>query len=1137
MINTIKILIFLILFFPTVSKAQLSIGEAPLATTVTYQNDVTFSGSVTATGTISNVHVRKTLPLGLKFISGSPNATLISGSLNCGGEVVDISFGNLNGGPSGQIFSYTIVARAICPAFPNVITYQSTPSIVSGTGQPNSTFTAANVTQSIADPLSWLTLNKTIQTALPLYNGYPHVFYNQSVIFKITFGTNTNFCPPACCNAVLPALTNIKLVDNFPPSAILDGPVLDGSNNPLPLSSYTFISGVLTINSLTNYTICSASKDFYVKIKIPCQTTPTSLPIPNTLLTNTVNLSFNSSTTYNNYKTAEAKFIIEEKEAKAQLVKEVKIASGNSCPNLYYYNLSVIDTGTVKLDGYTISDTFPSNITVTKIVTPVSTSCSYTVKYKLVNMNNTFPDPTYTVYAGSPVTPATTLLIPGAITPPGGKKIFAIQIISAGTGCTILPPDNISPYLHQESTQIYYTINPNTSSGATIINTASGIARAFDNTVVLFSCPYPNINTEVNLSSLASQTYDLADFELVKSICNPKTCYNIGDTVIFDFALRNNGSGGTLSSVNQIEDNLSYYGLNFVSTLDTYVSHSLTPSNCTNVGPVSTNISSVTTTSTLSGGYITWGLPSGLLMGACPIKNDSVIHIRFNAKILPMSSGTHWNNGAFQFKLLSYKFTNSVPFEVCDKDSLIYTKELSTDGGLTWNNTGTVLGGSTIQYKLKLKNYGTHFYPLSAANPLIFSDVFPNSSANEGTISTKCGSRGSDINLVLPTYSTTNYEAKLNNTTNLTPNYNFFNTYTADLTSYYGNGFSLCNTTVTTSQLNNTIGVPVFDKAFLFSSLTPAIINPGDEVVIKIKNIMVPNVPSGTSKTACNSFALKVGTSAIAESNSVCLTINSSSPPCNLIATAGIDKILCSGLATNIGSPAVSSNTYSWSSSTGFSSSVANPSVSPAVTTSYFLVVTNTSTQCVARDTVLVTVNNCQTQTCTTCTTTITNTIKVALINNNTTGISQLLQSFSFSGLPTNTTEVRAVLTSINIFAENQNGVRTEECISCLNDPIAWGSIVNGSTIANTTKKININGVETIATGTILKNQTPKQITWANGGNVFAVSTPIELSFLLPKKSTLPCCTRKAIICVKFIFRNDKCEECIVKKCFDVIIN
>jgi uncharacterized repeat protein (TIGR01451 family) len=1132
--NTIKLLILGTLFFPILVKAQLSISEAPISTTVTYQNNVTYSGSVTATGTISNVHVRKTLPAGLKFVSGSPNATLVGGAVNCGGEVVDINFGNLSGGLSGQIFSYSIVAKATCPAYPNIITYQSTPSIVSGTGQASSPFTAVDVTQSIADPLSWITLSKSMQTALPIYNGYMHAFYNQSLMFKISVGTNINFCPPTCCNNVMPTLTNIKLVDNFPPSAILDGPILDGSNNPLPPFSYTFLSGVLTINSLINYTICSSSKDFYVKIKIPCQTTPTSLPIPNTLLTNTVNLSFNSSTTYNNYKTAEAKFIIEEQEAKAQLVKEVKIASGNSCPNLYYYNLSVIDTGTVKLDGYTISDTFPSNITVTKIVTPVSTSCSYTVKYKLVNMNNTFPDPTYTTYSGSPVTPATTLLIPGAITPPGGKKIFAIQIISAGTGCTILPPDNISPYLHQESTQIYYTINPNTSSGATIINTASGIARAFDNTVVLFSCPYPNINTEVNLSSSASQTYDLADFELVKSICNPKTCYNIGDTVIFDFALRNNGSGGTLSSVNQIEDNLSYYGLNFVSTLDTYVSHSQTPSNCTNVGPVSTNISSVTTTSTLSGGYITWGLPSGLLMGACPIKNDSVIHIRFSAKILPMSSGTHWNNGAFQFKLSSYKFTNSVPFEVCDKDSLIYTKELSTDGGLTWNNTGTVLGGSTIQYKLKLKNYGTHFYPLSTTNPLIFSDVFPNSSTNEGTISTKCGSRGSDINLILPTYSTTNYEAKLNITTNLTPNYKFFDIYTADLTSNYGNGYSLCNTTVATPQNNTSSG---FDKAFLFSSLTPAIINPGDEIVIKIKNIMVPNVPSGTSRTACNSFTLKVGTSAVAESNNVCLTINSSSPPCNLVAVAGPDKTLCTGLTTNIGTPSINGNTYSWSSNpAGYTSLVANPPVSPTVTTTYYLTVTNTNTQCIAKDTVLVTVNNCQPINCIPSTTTISNTSKVSLINNNTTGISQLLQSFSFSGLPTNIKEVRAVLTNIKIFAENENGIKTEECLSCLNDPIAWGSIVNGSTITTTTKKININGVETIATGTILKNQNPKQITWVNGGNVFAVSTPIELSFLLPKKSTLPCCTRKATICVKFIFRNDKCEECIVKKCFDVEI-
>lgn len=303
--------------------------------------------------------------------------------------------------------------------------------------------------------------------------------------------------------------------------------------------------------------------------------------------------------------------------------------------------------------------------------------------------------------------------------------------------------------------------------------------------------------------------------------------------------------------------------------------------------------------------------------------------------------------------------------------------------------------------------------------------------------------------------------------------------------------------------------------------------------IITNANDTIPNPCISYTSTGIFTYRVIVSTNSglCLDTSAIIITINPKP-----IANAGADKTICPSISTTIGTAALSGSTYAWASASGFTSTLATPSVSPSVTTTYYLTVTNVNTQCIAKDTVLVTVNNCQPIACIPCSTTISNTSKVSLINNNTTGISLLLQSFSFSDLPTNITEVRAVLTNIKIFAENENGIKTEECLSCLNDPIAWGSIVNGSTITTTTKKININGVETIATGTILKNQNPKQITWTNGGNVFAVSTPIELSFLLPKKSTLPCCTRKATICVKFIFRNDKCEECIVKKCFDVEI-
>jgi hypothetical protein len=75
-------------------------------------------------------------------------------------------------------------------------------------------------------------------------------------------------------------------------------------------------------------------------------------------------------------------------------------------------------------------------------------------------------------------------------------------------------------------------------------------------------------------------------------------------------------------------------------------------------------------------------------------------------------------------------------------------------------------------------------------------------------------------------------------------------------------------------------------------------------------------------------------------------------------AIAGADRSVCLNSSTTLGSAAVAGNTYSWTSAPeGFTSSAANPTVSPLVTTSYVLVETITATGCSKTDTVLVTVN------------------------------------------------------------------------------------------------------------------------------------------------------------------------------------
>ena len=76
------------------------------------------------------------------------------------------------------------------------------------------------------------------------------------------------------------------------------------------------------------------------------------------------------------------------------------------------------------------------------------------------------------------------------------------------------------------------------------------------------------------------------------------------------------------------------------------------------------------------------------------------------------------------------------------------------------------------------------------------------------------------------------------------------------------------------------------------------------------------------------------------------------------LATVASDTTICEGESVQIGSASVAGHTYQWTSSpSGFSSSVANPTVSPLVTTTYTLVETISATPgCTATNSITVTV-------------------------------------------------------------------------------------------------------------------------------------------------------------------------------------
>ncbi|HVE61813.1 MAG TPA: lamin tail domain-containing protein, partial [Chitinophagaceae bacterium] len=89
-------------------------------------------------------------------------------------------------------------------------------------------------------------------------------------------------------------------------------------------------------------------------------------------------------------------------------------------------------------------------------------------------------------------------------------------------------------------------------------------------------------------------------------------------------------------------------------------------------------------------------------------------------------------------------------------------------------------------------------------------------------------------------------------------------------------------------------------------------------------------------------------------SNSVNISVNPL-PPVN----AGTDKSITLGTQTTIGPSPVSGNSYSWTSTSGFTSNIANPTVSPNQTTTFTLKETIASTGCSNTDDVILSVNAC----------------------------------------------------------------------------------------------------------------------------------------------------------------------------------
>ena len=120
-----------------------------------------------------------------------------------------------------------------------------------------------------------------------------------------------------------------------------------------------------------------------------------------------------------------------------------------------------------------------------------------------------------------------------------------------------------------------------------------------------------------------------------------------------------------------------------------------------------------------------------------------------------------------------------------------------------------------------------------------------------------------------------------------------------------------------------------------------------------IEGLDNPNIPNPTaSPQSTTTYKVRVFSSDCVDSATVKVTVNKLP-----IATAGTDIDICYGETSRIGSLTRDGFTYSWQPSIGLDDpSKSNPLASPFQSTNYILTVVN-GTGCIAKDTVLVTVN------------------------------------------------------------------------------------------------------------------------------------------------------------------------------------
>ncbi|MCB0734791.1 MAG: hypothetical protein KDC76_09420 [Bacteroidetes bacterium] len=122
-------------------------------------------------------------------------------------------------------------------------------------------------------------------------------------------------------------------------------------------------------------------------------------------------------------------------------------------------------------------------------------------------------------------------------------------------------------------------------------------------------------------------------------------------------------------------------------------------------------------------------------------------------------------------------------------------------------------------------------------------------------------------------------------------------------------------------------------------------------------------------------------------------------------------------------------------------------------------------------------------------------------------------------------TEMRVVVTDIQ-FVTNYEG-----CVQCMNQPLQWGTLMGGNKVIG-------------EKGLYLQESVPntgnsgqsdgnfREVAWSSSrGAMLQSGDQVEVRYILPPASDIPCCATSVKICSKIVWKDANCNMCEVPTC------